>query len=207
MENQDYSSFEGFMYDQELVEFYGRHAIKKAVEDLPEVIKSDTEARRALQTIYAYRLIDSIARIETLTESPIEKQVAYSTFLNLFTEHPSLCVVSTNQEEKIPGVRYLLLPNYWVTKKIRADLFITTPEKSHKSNKKGLVVECDSFQYHGDKNAFAKDKVREREIIKAGYPVIRFSGREINQNPFKVSCEVISFMNSLFHNSKGWVKA
>lgn len=205
MEEQDYSPFEGFMYDRDVVEEYGRLAIADTLNDLPKLLNSDEEAKMALHDVYAQRLLNSIDRIETLTESPIEKQVAYSTFLTLFIRHPSLCAVST-KEERPTGVKYWLMPNYWITKKIRADLFISPNQDSPKSKKKGLVVECDSFQYHGDKDAFAKDKIREREIIKTGYPVIRFSGREINQNPYKVSCEVVGFMNNLFHISKHLVK-
>lgn len=202
MKESNDDSFDGFMYDQEVVRYYGRMAIEDTLDHLPKLLKSDQEAKKALEGVYTRRLEASIGRIESLTESPIEKQVAYSTFLTLFIHHPSLCMVPDVGDEDALNVKYWVMPNHWVTKKVRTDLFITRSPNKSKGKTKGLVVECDSFQWHGDKEAFAKDKVREREITKLGYPVIRFSGREINKNPFKVSCEIINFMDRVFHPSR-----
>lgn len=44
----------------------------------------------------------------------------------------------------------------------------------------GLVVECDGHQFHEkSKEQAARDKRRDRELLTAGYPVVRFTGSEI----------------------------
>lgn len=44
----------------------------------------------------------------------------------------------------------------------------------------GVVVECDGHQFHEkNKEQAARDKRRDRELLAAGYPVMRFTGSEI----------------------------
>lgn len=50
----------------------------------------------------------------------------------------------------------------------------------HGSKAHGVAVECDGHAFHEKtKEQAAKDKLRDREILKAGFPVMRFSGSEI----------------------------
>lgn len=47
-------------------------------------------------------------------------------------------------------------------------------------SKGGVVIECDGHDFHEKtKEQAARDKKRDREILKAGFPVMRFSGSEI----------------------------
>ena len=59
--------------------------------------------------------------------------------------------------------------------KIRPDLVL-------KRNDKKIIFEFDSFLYHSNAIQLSKDKQREREIQALGYPVYRFSNREITEN-------------------------
>lgn len=44
----------------------------------------------------------------------------------------------------------------------------------------GIVVECDGHQWHErTKEQAAKDKSRDRDLLAAGFPVVRFTGSEI----------------------------
>lgn len=44
----------------------------------------------------------------------------------------------------------------------------------------GIVIECDGHAFHEkNKEQAARDKKRDREILAAGYPVLRFTGSEI----------------------------
>lgn len=53
-----------------------------------------------------------------------------------------------------------------------------------------FVVECDGHDFHEKtKEQAAKDKSRERKLLKMGYKVVRFSGSEIYQNPKKCANE------------------
>lgn len=48
----------------------------------------------------------------------------------------------------------------------------------------GVVVECDGHAFHEKtKEQAARDKRRDREILAAGYPVMRFAGSEIFKDP------------------------
>lgn len=53
-----------------------------------------------------------------------------------------------------------------------------------------LVIECDGFQTHGDKRSFSADRKRDRILMSAGYPVLRFSGSEIREGPLRVAREL-----------------
>ena len=44
-------------------------------------------------------------------------------------------------------------------------------------------IELDGYEYHSSRNAFTRDRARQRAIEVAGWRVIRFSGAEINEDP------------------------
>lgn len=39
-----------------------------------------------------------------------------------------------------------------------------------------IVVECDGFDYHSDRDAFTRDRQRDRTLRQSGFEVVRFSG-------------------------------
>ena len=48
----------------------------------------------------------------------------------------------------------------------------------------GVAIECDGHAFHEKtKEQAARDKKRDREILAAGYPVMRFSGSEVYKDP------------------------
>lgn len=63
----------------------------------------------------------------------------------------------------------------------------------------GLVIECDGHQFHEKtKEQAARDKARDRAMLTAGYPVMRFSGSEIFRDPVacveqvrEIACEIL----------------
>jgi very-short-patch-repair endonuclease len=56
-----------------------------------------------------------------------------------------------------------------------------------------LVVEIDGHDFHEKtRSQVAKDKARERAIVRAGYTVLRFTGSEVVRNPRKCVEEVAS---------------
>ncbi|MCT2399083.1 endonuclease domain-containing protein [Novosphingobium mangrovi (ex Huang et al. 2023)] len=46
-----------------------------------------------------------------------------------------------------------------------------------------LIIELDGHEYHSTKEQLEKDAIRQRYLTRAGYSVIRFTGREINRDP------------------------
>jgi hypothetical protein len=53
-----------------------------------------------------------------------------------------------------------------------------------------LIIELDGHEYHSTKEQLEKDAVRQRYLTRAGYTVIRFTGREINRSPAGCVAEV-----------------
>ena len=67
----------------------------------------------------------------------------------------------------------------------------------HNKNK-SLIVELDSFLWHGSKpEQFAKEKERERELKKENWNMMRFSGREIYRNAEKCVEEVFEYFSKI----------
>ena len=55
----------------------------------------------------------------------------------------------------------------------------------------GFVIECDGHDFHEKtKDQAKKDKQRERALTLAGYTVIRFTGSEIHNDPYKCVDEI-----------------
>lgn len=73
---------------------------------------------------------------------------------------------------------------------IRPDMFFWLP-----SNEKiKIVVECDGFKFHSDKESFSRDRQRDRKLQLKGYKVLRFSGSEIYNNPIQTGYEILDHL-------------
>lgn len=57
-----------------------------------------------------------------------------------------------------------------------------------------IIIECDGHQFH-EKTAYQvqHDKSRDRELQKAGFKVLRFTGSEITRNPLQCALDVLRF--------------
>lgn len=75
-------------------------------------------------------------------------------------------------------------------KSIRTDLLFWIP--SDEGFK--LVVECDGFQYHSDRNTFINDRKRDRILLSQHIQVMRFSGNEINTDPAGTATELFDYL-------------
>lgn len=85
-------------------------------------------------------------------------------------------------------------------KKYRVDFFIVcTARKRHY----GFVIECDGHDFHEKtKEQAAKDKTRDRALLKKGHMVIRFTGSEIWENPLGCAREVFRIILSFIKEYK-----
>lgn len=79
-------------------------------------------------------------------------------------------------------------------KKIRADWVAWTPD----SFKRGVVIECDGYAYHSNRNSFNRDRRRSRELQKLGFTVMNFSGAEINKDPLGCGEEIYKYTRQFF---------
>lgn len=75
-------------------------------------------------------------------------------------------------------------------KKIRPDLYVWMPSMPDFK----LIVECDGFAHHSGRTAFSNDRVRDRELQRNGYQVLRFSGHEIYHNPVGKGIELFEYL-------------
>lgn len=58
-----------------------------------------------------------------------------------------------------------------------------------------IIIELDGHEYHSTKEQLERDAIRQRYLTRAGYSVIRFTGREINNNPTACVTEVRTIYN------------
>jgi very-short-patch-repair endonuclease len=49
-----------------------------------------------------------------------------------------------------------------------------------------LVVEIDGYEYHGSRGSFESDRARDAKLVAAGYVVIRFTARQLEECPLVV---------------------
>jgi hypothetical protein len=78
-------------------------------------------------------------------------------------------------------------------KSIRPDMMLWVPTRPDFK----LIVECDGYQYHSDKEMFSKDRIRDRVLQQQGYQVFRFSGQEIVQNAATKATEFVKYLSGL----------
>lgn len=85
-----------------------------------------------------------------------------------------------------PGMRDIKISG----KTIRPDMFFWIPNDTNLK----IVVECDGFKFHSDKDSFTRDRQRDRKLQLKGYKVLRFSGTEIYHNPTQTSYEILDYL-------------
>lgn len=73
---------------------------------------------------------------------------------------------------------------------VRADLYCFIPNNPRLN----LIVECDGYEYHADRDTFLRDRQRDRAFAAAGYQVLRYAGREIVRDPHAVSTQLFEYL-------------
>ncbi|WP_202618573.1 DUF559 domain-containing protein [Ensifer sp. LC54] len=75
-------------------------------------------------------------------------------------------------------------------KTVRPDIYFWMPTRPDIN----VVVECDGFAFHSDKEAFTRDRQRDRALKARGYDVLRFSGSEIFNDPVNSAHELATYL-------------
>ena len=92
------------------------------------------------------------------------------------------------------GYHLMPQPKFGKTKlnkrQIKPDLLIWKPSNPNFR----LIVECDGYQYHSDRQSFTRDRTKDRILQKQGYQVFRFSGKEINEDPIGKAEEMLEYL-------------
>lgn len=58
-----------------------------------------------------------------------------------------------------------------------------------------LVVEVDGFGYHSSREVYAADRVREHDLMRAGYRVVRFTWDDIVHRPERTVATIRNLMD------------
>lgn len=123
-------------------------------------------------------------------ESPIEYRLGAAISCYMALRRREL-----NWEEGRGTVDFALTPQPWVETQIgsfRIDLLASIEWNGKRHN---LAVECDGHAFHERTKAqAAHDRQRDRALMAAGYPVLRFTGSEIHFNSSKCAAEVIALL-------------
>jgi hypothetical protein len=128
-----------------------------------------------------------------LCESPIEVTLGAAIFwldrLRWGFCHGTQLYVQSPHEKIRPGSR-LLIPQFpWRGRRIDF-AFIDGSDT--------VFIECDGHDYHErTKSQAIRDRRRDREIQNDGYPVLRFTGSEIYNDPVGCADEVHTFVINL----------
>jgi len=80
--------------------------------------------------------------------------------------------------------------------KYRVDFLITNWRTHHGQHSgKQIVVECDSQGWHErTEDERRREKTRDRFLIKQGYKVFHFTGKEIIEGPYVAAREVLAYV-------------
>jgi hypothetical protein len=103
------------------------------------------------------------------TESPIETMLAVA----ILRQWPD---VEFRTYDVGPARGWTLIPQYpWGS--FRVDLALRKPDGFL------IFIECDGKDFHSSPEQVDRDLAREQLMVEAGYPVVRFTGSEINYSP------------------------
>jgi hypothetical protein len=75
-------------------------------------------------------------------------------------------------------------------KSIRVDMFFWIPFKSDLN----LIVECDGYKFHSDKDSFTQDRKRDRILKSKNFEVMRYSGSEIHNDPIGTASDLFDYL-------------
>lgn len=88
----------------------------------------------------------------------------------------------------IDGSGPLVITTQLKLDRFRADFALTM-------NGLQLVIECDGIEWHDrTPQQFMSERQRERDILILGWPVMRFTGREIMRNPGACADDVAAYL-------------
>lgn len=63
-----------------------------------------------------------------------------------------------------------------------------------KAKGRPVVIECDGFDFHSSKQQMTNDRKRDRQFLKMGYRVVRFTGSEISTHPVGSCRELVRIL-------------
>lgn len=159
--------------------------------EVAEILKLLTEKEREIINI---ELCDAELGIMSAImdcESPIERLLAIG------MHSMGLCFMDNFYPGILIGGIY---PQYEIIAcdiTYRVDFYISTLYQNQTEH--NFIIECDGHDFHEKtKQQAQRDRQRERNFTSSGYTVIRFTGSEIYQNPYKCAKEIVRIIVNHF---------
>lgn len=120
-------------------------------------------------------------------ESPIERLLAIGMY------SVSLCYMENFYPDIVVGGIYP--QSEIVANEITYRVDFSIPVLYKNESEHHFIIECDGHDFHEKtKQQAQRDRQRERNLIAAGYTVIRFTGSEIYNSPYKCAKEIIQII-------------
>lgn len=139
--------------------------------------EAQTDRMRALQAICAQ------------CDSPIEKDLA-AALLDCRDLHGGESVSVHTPDTSIAGDSDVMICPQYAIGRFRVDFAIM------RSTGRRLVVECDGIEFHDRTNMqFIAERQRERDILIAGWPTMRFAGAEIARDPDTCAKQIAAYLS------------
>ena len=161
--------------------------VHRAYKDAPAEIKEFREILAHWKEFFAWFQAHHPARsMEEFLDGEVargaldsEERKSYISFIFRYSYIPMDSNYHMTLQPRFPNIKI-------EGKAIRPDVYFWIPSKP----KVNIIVECDGFKYHSDKEHFKAD--RQREAL--GYDVWRFSGSEIYGNPIDAPFELAKYL-------------
>lgn len=141
----------------------------------------------------------NIFRWQELTDGPMTSPIEQIFWIACFLQAASvgnevnqLHFVGNGKWERARGIH--LTPQYQIGK-YRADFLLEQigicPEEIYRP----VVIELDGYAFHDrDKRQRSYEKKRDREIQRAGFKVLHFTGSDVVGDPWRVAYEALEFI-------------
>ena len=144
---------------------------------LPKKVQELILINNVRQKIYPSVLYEKI-------ESPIEQIFITAFELYIMFNKKKDIVLFSQKEIKASGKKYIV------------DFYFEEDEYVNKFNTdKKIIIECDGYEFHQKtKEQVQKDNEREYNLKMAGYEILRFSGTQIYNNPFKCAEDTYNYI-------------
>ncbi len=173
--------------------------ITEPFPDAEENIESIRDYYKSVDSyVLKYKEYTKDAKLEKL-----EQYLREDTSVKCFTEEEVYDILRyLNFRKDFEWAAYHITPQATIQSKqlgkknIRVDFLVWVPNDPTVK----IVIECDGYQYHGNKKSFVQDKIRNRELQLRGYQVVHYSGTEIFENPVEVSSNLFDILMVLDKN-------
>lgn len=174
-----------FKAEQYTIQWYGK-ITKQTIVSRTDLFPNERQSSRKFQKKYYKMEFSPLQRLPNVIVSSKPRRLLFipTTFFKLIHatninqvfsgSHLEEKMWKALMQQKIGAEREFYVPmNKYNKKFFRLDFAIFC--------KKGMIdLECNGFEYHGDKEAITKDKFRNVLLTQQGWQVLRFTTEQIN---------------------------